>query len=251
VIFLRALLFNIAFYLWTAAYGIFGLPFMLAPRRRVMQFGTLWSTGCVKLAEWIVGLRWEVRGRENLPEGAAIIAMKHQSAWDTLILPVLFRDVAIVIKKELTWVPLYGWYAQRAGAIGIDRKAGAAALRRMIEPAKAAAAEGRPIAIFPEGTRTAVGSRLPYQPGVAALYRQLDLPLVPVAVNSGLFWGRRAFMKRPGRIVVDILPPIPPGRDRRQALAELEQRIETATAALVAEAGQGGAAPAASPRAAG
>src|SRR6185437_7916480 len=119
--------------------------------------------------------------------------------------------------------------------IGIDRSAGAAALKAMLAAAGRARDQGRPILIFPEGTRTAVGTRIPYQPGVAALYRQLRLPLVPVAVNSGLFWGRRRFIRRPGRIIVEILPALPPGSDRRAILRLLEERIEAATDRLVAE----------------
>ncbi|HZS81387.1 MAG TPA: lysophospholipid acyltransferase family protein [Stellaceae bacterium] len=232
----RALLFNIAFYLWTALVGILGLPLLLAPRRIIMRFGSLWSRGCLRILAWTVGLEHEVRGAETLPPGPVIIAMKHQSTWDTLALPVVFSDPAIVIKRELAWIPIYGWYALRAGAIPIDRGGGAGALKRMMTRARAAAEAARPIAIFPEGTRTAVGTRRPYQPGVAALYTQLALPLVPVAVNSGLFWGRRAFLKRPGRITIEILPAIAPGAPRRAVMAELEQRIEQATARLVAEA---------------
>jgi 1-acyl-sn-glycerol-3-phosphate acyltransferase len=231
----RATLFNLAFYLWTAGIGILGLPLLLAPRRWVMAFGTFWSAMTLRLLDWIVGLRHEVRGRENLPPGGCIVAMKHQSAWDTLALPVVIGDPATVLKRELMWIPLYGWYARRAGAIAVDRKAGAAALKRMVADAKTAAAMRRPIVIFPEGTRTAVGAPPDYQPGVAALYLQLGVPLVPVALNSGLFWGRRAFLKRPGRIVMEILPPIPPGLPRRQVMAELERRIEEKTAALIAE----------------
>jgi 1-acyl-sn-glycerol-3-phosphate acyltransferase len=162
--------------------------------------------------------------------------MKHQSAWDTLAVPVIFRDPVIVIKRELGWIPIYGWFARKAGMIPIDRGGGAQALKRMLAAAERAASQGRPILIFPEGTRTAVGERRPYHPGVAALYRQLGLPLVPVALDSGLFWGRREFLKRPGRITVEILPPIPPGRDRRAVIGELEQAIEGATARLVAAA---------------
>ncbi len=163
-------------------------------------------------------------------------ADEHQSSWDTVILPVLFRHPAIVIKHELAWLPIYGWYAVRAGGIPVDRGAGASALKHMLARAKRALAEDRPIAIFPEGTRTAVGARLPYHPGVAALYTQLNVPLVPVAVNSGVFWGRRSFVKRPGRIVLEILPAIAPGQPRRKVMVELETRIEAATARLVAEA---------------
>ena len=144
-----------------------------------------------------------------------------------------------MLKKELAWLPIYGWYAMRAGSIAVDRKAGATALKRMIAAARRAVAAGRPIVIFPEGTRTAVGARLPYQPGVAALYLQLGVPLVPVAVNSGLYWGRRAFLKRPGRIVLEVLPPIPPGLDRRTVMRLLEERIEVATERLVAEGKSG------------
>jgi 1-acyl-sn-glycerol-3-phosphate acyltransferase len=231
----RALLFNLGFYLWTLALGVLGLPVLLGPRRWSMALGRFWGRGVMLLLRGTVGLSWEVRGLERLPQGAAIVAMKHQSAWDTLALPLILPDPAVVLKRELLWIPLYGWYAGRASAIPIDRKAGPAALRGMVAAAKAPAKEGRHLLIFPEGTRTAVGQRRPYQPGVAALYRQLGLPLVPVAVNSGLFWGRRAFLKRPGRIVAEILPAIPPGLDRRAALAELERRIEDATARLVAE----------------
>jgi len=144
-------------------------------------------------------------------------------------------DPAVVLKRELLLLPFYGWYAARAGSIAIDRRAGAGALRGMVAAARPIAAEGRPIVIFPEGTRTAPGERLPYQPGVAALYRALALPLVPAAVNSGLFWGRRSFVKRPGRIVLEFLEPLPPGWSRRRLMSELEKRIETATAALMRE----------------
>jgi 1-acyl-sn-glycerol-3-phosphate acyltransferase len=232
---LRALLFNLAFYLWTGFMGVVGLPVLAAPRRVVMRFGRLWSAVTLKLLSATVGLTHELRGVEHLPAGGGIIAMKHQSAWDTLVLPVLFDDVAVVIKKELTLLPFYGWYVSRAGSIPVDRKGGASSLKRMVALAAAAAGEGRLVAIFPEGTRSAVDERRPYHPGVAALYGQLDLPLIPVAVNSGLYWGRRSFMKRPGRIIVEILPPFPPGMPRRKIMAEIENRIEEATARLVAE----------------
>jgi 1-acyl-sn-glycerol-3-phosphate acyltransferase len=236
MIYLRAFVFNVGFYLWTALSGLCATPLLLGPRRRVMWFGRLWAVGSLHLLRWTVGLTHEVRGIELLPKGPVIIAMKHQSAWDTLALPIVFDDPAIVIKRELAWLPIYGWYALRAGAIPVDRGGGASALKHMVARARKAAAEGRPIAIFPEGTRTAVGAKRPYHPGVAAFYTQLGLPLLPVAVNSGLFWSRRAFLKRPGRIIVEILPVIPPGLPRRAVMAELETRIEDATRLLVEEA---------------
>jgi 1-acyl-sn-glycerol-3-phosphate acyltransferase len=233
---LRALAFNIAFFGSTALLGVVGLPVLVMPRRIVMGFGRFWARCVLALLRAIVGLDGEIRGIEHLPPGACLIAMKHQSAWDTLILPVVLGDPAVVIKQELLWVPFYGWYAARAGSIAIDRRGGAAALRRMLATARRAAAAGRPIVIFPEGTRTAPGRHLTYQPGVAALYQALAVPLVPAAVNSGLYWGRRSFVKRPGRIVLSFLEPIPPGLSRREVMRELETRIEAATAALEREA---------------
>jgi len=227
---LRAFIFNLAFYLDTALLGIAGLPLLVAPRRLVSRFGRFWAQTILALLKLIVGLDGEIRGRERIPPGGCLIAMKHQSAWDTLILPPLLGDPAVVIKRELQWVPLYGWYATRAGSIFIDRKGGAGALRRMVADARRALAAGRPVVIFPQGTRTAPGQSAPYQPGVAALYQALGVPLVPAAVNSGLYWGRRAFMKRPGCIILEFLEPIPPGLPRRALMQTLETRIEDAIA---------------------
>lgn len=236
---LRAFAFNLTFFIGTVVFGIAGLPFLLTPRRTAMRFGRFWAQAVLWALKVTVGLDGDIRGRENIPAGACLIAMKHQSMWDTLMLPPLLGDPAVVIKRELQFVPFYGWYATRAGSIFIDRKGGAGALRRMIGDAKRAIAADRPVVIFPQGTRTAPGSPVsdaPYQPGIAALYRELEVLLVPVAVNSGLYWGRRAFMKRRGRIVAQFLEPIPPGLPRREVMATLEARIEAATAALEAEA---------------
>jgi 1-acyl-sn-glycerol-3-phosphate acyltransferase len=235
----RALLFNLVFWIGTLGFGIAGLPFLVTPRRVAMRFGRFWAQAVLFALKLIVGLDGEIRGRENIPPGPCLIAMKHQSMWDTLILPPLLGDPAVVIKRELQFVPFYGWYATRAGSLFVDRKGGAAALRRLVGAARRAIAMGRPVVIFPQGTRTAPGQpveRAPYQPGVAALYRELAVPLVPAAVNSGLFWGRRAFFKRPGGIVLQFLEPIPPGLPRRQVMETLEARIEDATAALEREA---------------
>jgi 1-acyl-sn-glycerol-3-phosphate acyltransferase len=236
---LRALLFNIVFWLGTLLFGIAGLPFLLTPRRTAMRFGRFWAQAVLAVLKAIVGLDGEVRGRDKIPGGGCLIAMKHQSMWDTLILPPLLGDPAVVIKRELRHVPFYGWYAARAGSIFIDRKGGAGALRRMVADARRAVAMGRPVVIFPQGTRTAPGlpaSRVPYQPGVAALYRELGVPLVPAAVNSGLYWGRRSFVKKPGRIILAFLEPIASDLPRAQMMSKLEARIEAATAALEQEA---------------
>ena len=235
MILLRSFAFQLVFWLWTAFLGLAALPLLLLPRRMVMAFGTFWSKGTLALLRLVAGLDFELRGIENLPAGAVIVAMKHQSAWDTFAAPVLFRDPAVVIKRELGWLPFYGWYALTAGSSAIDRAGRAGAVKLLIRAAEKAKAEGRPIVIFPEGTRSAVGERRPYLPGVAALYQFLGLPLVPVAVNSGLFWKRRSLIRRPGKVLVEILPAIPPGLDRHLVIEMLQSRIEDATAALVGE----------------
>lgn len=233
--FVRSLLFVFTFYLWTILLSVLAVPALLASQRTTMRISELWAIVSLWVLRLIVGLSYEVRGRNNLPKGPVIVALKHQSAWETIALWVLLENPAIVLKQSLARIPVFGWYMRRGQAIVIDRDAGPRALRPMVAAARSAVAQGRPIAIFPEGTRTPPGVRRPYQPGVAALYMHLGLPIVPVALNSGLFWGRRSFLKRSGKILVQFLPPIAPQLDRRHVMTELEHRIEDATAMLIAE----------------
>ncbi len=230
--FLRSAAFNVAFFAWTTLYSVAFMPALVMPRRAVLLVIRGWAGGVAWLLEHIVGLTSATRGVEHVPDGAAVVASKHQSAWDTIMFPRLLPDPVYVLKREIFYIPVFGWYAWRAGSIVVDRKGGAKALKRMIGDARAALAEGRQVVVFPEGTRVAPGRRRPYQPGIAAFYAQLGAPVVPVALNSGLFWGRRSFVKRPGRVVVQFLPPILPGLDRERFMAELEERIETACGAL-------------------
>jgi 1-acyl-sn-glycerol-3-phosphate acyltransferase len=228
MIFIRSLLFNVAFYLWTSVMFLLSLPALLLPAGAVWALGRVWVCGTMLLLRIFVGLTHEVRGLAHRLPGAALYAVKHQSAWDTLVFALLLDRPAIVLKQELLNLPLFGWYMRKCRMIPVDRKGRATALKRMAADARDRAAAGRPILIFPEGTRVAPGQRRPYQPGAAALYGALGLPVVPVALNSGLFWGRRSFHKLPGRIVVEFLPAIAPGLDRRIFMAELEAAIETA-----------------------
>jgi 1-acyl-sn-glycerol-3-phosphate acyltransferase len=231
---LRSLTFNLLFAIWTALIFVISLPTLLMPVGAVWTMGWLWVKGTMVLLAAIVGLRHRVIGSEHRVAGPAIYAAKHQSAWDTMIFRLLFDRPAYVLKRELIGVPLFGWYLRRLRMIAVDRKGGGGALKRMVAAAKAAGAEGRPIIIYPEGTRTAPGERRPYHPGIAALYLELGLPVVPVALDSGRFWGRRSFVKRPGCITLEFLPAIPPGQPRRVFMAELENRIETAAKRLAA-----------------
>ncbi|MBI1179554.1 MAG: 1-acyl-sn-glycerol-3-phosphate acyltransferase [Alphaproteobacteria bacterium] len=234
---IRSLLFNPLLWLWTAVM-VFGCsPLLLGPGRWSMAAQNVWAAGTAALIRHVLGIRCEVRGRENLPEGPMIVASKHQSAYETVVFHQLLHDPGIVLKKELLAIPLYGWFSRRMGMIPIDRGGSARAMRVMLRAAEKVLAQGRPILIFPEGTRSTPGQPPRYHAGVAGLYRHLGVPVVPVALNSGLLWGRRALVKRPGTVVFQYLPPIQPGLDRHAFMAELELRIETATAALLAEAG--------------
>ncbi|MFC3230033.1 lysophospholipid acyltransferase family protein [Marinibaculum pumilum] len=233
---LRALLFNLCFYLSTAGFCIAYLPLLWSDRRILVRGMDRWNRLVNWLLRRIVGLRHEVRGLEHLPAGPCIVAAKHQSAWDTMMFHSLLDDPALVMKKELLRIPLYGTYARRVGMIPVDRSAGATALRDMLRVARACADAGRPIVIFPEGTRVAPGERRRLQAGIAALYDRLDLPVVPVALNSGLFWGRKAFMKRPGTILMEFLPPIPAGLKRPEFIALLEAAIQDGSDRLAMEA---------------
>ncbi len=234
---IRSALFNLLMYVVSAIDCIVLLPLLLGPMRWAQAAGVIWSTMVLFVLRLTCGLGHRVVGRENLPAGPCIVAPKHQSTWETLALYALVERRVAVLKRELTWIPLFGWYLLRAGCIAIDRKAGPKALREMLKQARHLAdTHAARIVIFPEGTRTPVGASAPYHPGIAALYSHLNLPVVPVALNSGVFWGRRRFIKWPGTITVEFLEPIPPGLKREVFMAILRQRLEDATARLVAEA---------------
>ena len=232
---LRSLLFNGLFFGFTALHALWMAPRILFGANVKSQV-IGWAGGVLWLLEHVAGITYVLRGVENIPDGGVLIASKHQSAWDTMMFHRFVSHSIYVTKQEVTHIPLYGAVAKSIGSIAIDRRGGATALKGLIRDCRAAIEGGHQVIIFPEGTRTAPGTRLPYQPGVAAIYNQLDVAVVPVALNSGLFWGRRSFYKRPGRIIVEFLTPIQPGLDRKVFLAELERRVEDATIALIAEA---------------
>jgi len=231
---LRSALFNLLFLVGTAMAAVLALPLLFAPPRAMIAYVRGWARLVVGTLRLVCGIRVEVTGLDRVPPGRAIIAAKHQSAFDTVVWLTLLPAPVYVMKKELLSIPVWGWLARRCGHVPVDRKAAAAALRGMVRAAGAALAAGRPVVIFPEGTRSAPGQRLPYQPGVAALAVATGAPVVPVATDSGLSWGRRAFQKRPGVIHVSILAPLPSGLRREALMARLEDAIETETTRLIA-----------------
>jgi 1-acyl-sn-glycerol-3-phosphate acyltransferase len=208
---------------------------MLFPRKVLFRAVQLWARSNLWLLKAIAGIDVEFRGRHNIPPGGLLVASKHQSLWETFALLTVFDDPAFVLKRELMWLPLFGWLAWKAGMVPVNRGAGSAALSDMNERARGEARRGRQILIFPEGTRRAPGAEPAYKFGIAHLYGNLDFPCLPVALNSGLFWPRRRFIRRPGTIVVEFLEPIPPGLPRKEFMEELQARIETATDRLIAE----------------
>ncbi len=235
---IRSAVYHTLFTVWTLFLGIAFIPLLLAPRIVAQRAARIWVHGALIFQRLILGLTYEIRGRENLPSGAAVIAAKHQSAWETLIFHALLPDTVFVLKKSLLWLPVIGWYLLKTGQVAIDRKAGMKALGVMARAARIALARGSQVVIFPEGHRQPPGVTGPYLPGVAMLYGEGggNVPIIPVALNSGLFWPRNAFRRRPGRIVMQILPPMPQGLDRRAFMTGLKDRIEAATRALEAEA---------------
>ena len=232
MILVRALAFQIAFWIWSATINLAWLPSLLMSPMATVRGQTIWAKGVMVLLRLLAGVRYEIRGREHIPPGPVIIAAKHQSAWDTMIFHIIAHDPAIVMKAELLHIPIYGWYCRHSRMIPIDRDTGSKAIRTMVDAAKAAAAEERPIVIFPQGTRVAPEATAPYLPGIAALYRQLGVPVVPVALNSGVFWPRRSIRRKPGTIVLEYLPPIEPGLKRKEFMARLEGAIEPAARRL-------------------
>ena len=234
---LRSLIFNIYFYLLFTIMALLGLPLLALPRRKTYDYGRLWTRLVLFGLKTICGLDYGIRDLQNLPQGPCLIACKHQSAWETLVLPMLvLYGPSCVLKKELLNLPFFGWYLRHTQHIPIDRSGGAKALKEMIAKAKKAAADRRAIVIFPEGTRTEPGEKVDYHVGVAALYKALALPVVPVALNSGHFWGPQAFLKYPGEITLQFLPPIAPGLPREDFMTKLQDTIEAASDKLAQEA---------------
>ncbi len=237
MIFIRSLLFHICFFIWTAFWALALMWMLLIPRRAMVWIITQFFRSYMLFERGILGLHYEVKGLENLPQGPCIIAMKHQSAYETLKLHHLFGDVAVILKRELMFIPFWGWYQAKAGMIPVDRGAKGVAMTSMLNGARKVVAQGRRIVIFPQGTRIKPGAIRPYKSGVAVMYDELKLPIVPVAMNAGVFWPRHGFLVRPGTVTFEILPPIMPGLTRDEALKQLEAVVETASDRLVQQAG--------------
>jgi 1-acyl-sn-glycerol-3-phosphate acyltransferase len=234
--YLRSGLFNLLFFFWTAIVVLLlwiTMPLSAPKFRNVIS---IWPKGCFALLK-IIGVTFEVRGLNNIPSFPVLFAVKHQSVWETIFFLWHHKDNAYVMKSELSRIPFWGWYMKKSGHILVDRTGGTKSMRTMIRKTKEFIKNNRSIVIFPEGTRIPSGEIGKFHPGVAAIYSQLNITVVPVAVNSGIFWPRREFAKNPGKIIIEFLPPIKPGIDRKSFMLELQSQIKIATEQLEKEAG--------------
>ena len=236
---LRSIVFWLVTTVFTLAIAIAGLATLPFHRDVTYRWCVFWARGLLWLMRAICGLDMRVAGGGSVPSGPVIFALKHQSAWETIAFPALAPPISGVLKRELLVIPVYGWYMRRLGMVPIDRSAGGGAIRELLRRAKSETTRGRSIMIMPEGTRLPPGRSGRYHPGVAALYAHLGLTVVPVALNSGLYWGRKSLLLRPGTVTMEYLEPIASGLERKAFMALLQERIETASERLRLEALKG------------
>ena len=232
-IFLRSLAYNVLFYMLLVFWNVVAIPTFLMPPRAFMAVAKAWARSSVWLMRVVCNTRLEVRGREKIPEGPLIVASKHQSMWETFALMQFFDAPLFIYKRELAWIPFFGWYLMKSGMSGVDRGGGMRSLMDMARRAPKEIRSGRQLIIFPEGTRTPVGAPPDYMTGVGQIYANSGVPCQPVALNSGLFWPRRTFMRYPGTLVVEFLDPLPAGLNRKEFIVRIATVIEAATNRLV------------------
>lgn len=237
---LRNLIFRICLLIYISLALVGMIWILLIPKKYSLMVGEAFLKGVSFLETTILGLRYRIEGTENLPtDGSYLVAMKHYSAYETLKLHLIFKDPAIIFKKELLFIPFWGWYAAKAKMVAVDRQAKGSAIKSIIDGANRVIPEGRPIVIFPQGTRvklTDTPADKPYKQGIIRLYEATNLPLVPVAINSGVFWPKKGLKKGPGTITFKILPAIPPGKNGDEVMKIIKDQIETKSNILVEDA---------------
>jgi len=233
LIIVRSIAFNILFYLNTAFWLVIALPTFFMPYQAIIEIARTWGKVNLFLLRVVAGIKIEIRGLEKIPSGPILVASKHQSAWETFALIPLFRSPVFIVKRELEWIPIFGWLMIKGRMVPVDRSAGSQAMTLMTERARIELADNRQLIIFPEGTRRPAGAEPRYKFGVAQLYAAEGVPCVPIALNSGLFWPRRSIRRIPGTVVLEILDPIMPGMDKQAFFERLQNDIETANARLI------------------
>jgi 1-acyl-sn-glycerol-3-phosphate acyltransferase len=234
VLVIRSVVFNVLFYLNLLMHFIAAIPTLAMPRWGIIAVARFWARTNLWLLRMVCGIRVEFRGVEKIPPGPLLVSSKHQSLWETFALLLILPDPAYIMKRELMWIPFFGWYTWKAGMIPVDRSRGSQALAEMNACARREAERNRQIIIFPEGTRRPPGAEPKYKYGVVHLYAEMGVPCLPIALNSGLFWPRRSIRRYPGTIRVEVLDPIPPGLGKDEFFERLQGEVEAATARLVA-----------------
>jgi len=229
---LRSLLFSILFYVFFAVSAVAATAISLISPRSLPPFARFWSRTWLAMYRTICGVTYEVRGTENIPHGGCLLAVKHQSVWDTCALFAIFDRPVFVLKSELMFIPFFGWALARLGCIPVKRGTGKSALDNMVRGTRVALSQNKQVVIFPEGTRTMIGQAPNYKSGISHLYAVLEVTCIPVALNSGALWPRRSFLRPPGIISLEVLAPIPPGLDRKEMFDLLVSKIEDASARL-------------------
>jgi 1-acyl-sn-glycerol-3-phosphate acyltransferase len=232
-IFLRSLVFNVLFYLVLVILSIVAIPTLVMPRAALMTMAYWWANSSLFLMRVVCNIRVEFRGVEKIPKGPLLVASKHQSMWETFALLRFFERPLFILKRELTWIPVFGQFLKKAGMISVERGGGPRSIAKTLRRAAFEVRRGGQLVIFPEGTRRPVGAPPHYKAGVAQIYAESGVPCLPVALNSGLFWPRRTFMRYPGTLVVEFLDPLPPGLARDEFLARIRRDIEDATDRIV------------------
>jgi 1-acyl-sn-glycerol-3-phosphate acyltransferase len=234
VLVIRSVVFNVLFYLNLLVHFVAAIPTLAMPRWGILAVARFWARTNLWLLRTVCGTKVEFRGAEKIPPGPLLVSSKHQSLWETFALLLILPDPAYIMKRELMWIPFFGWYTWKAGMIPVDRSRGSQALAEMNACARREAQRNRQIIIFPEGTRRPPGAEPKYKYGVVHLYAEMGVPCLPVALNSGLFWPRRSIRRYPGTIRVEVLDPILPGLAKDEFFTRLQTEVETATARLVA-----------------
>ncbi len=234
----RALLMMVALYASLLVWMTVGLIVLILPRWFAMKLARSWGLYFVWLSRTVGGINVEFRGRENIPPGPLLVAIKHQSMWETFMLLGMFDDPCFIMKRELAFIPLFGWFIYKMRNVPINRKDGARALIKLTRAANREihADGGRQILVFPEGTRRPPGAPRAYKFGIAKLYEGLNVPCLPIGLNTGMFWPRQSLHMKPGTIIIDILPPIPPGLDRNEFFQQVQDQIEASSNRLMVEA---------------
>lgn len=238
IVFIRSLIFNILFYPTLLAFLIFTSIFgwVIPNKLLCSMWNDCFLPFLLKMLDIVCGLKFEIRGEEYIAKNGAVYASKHESAVETYFLSSIIKnDSTFIFKKELTYIPFFGWAVAAYGSIPVDRSGGGTALRKMLDVVKTFIKKKRSIIIFPEGTRTKIGKTTEYKPGVAFIYQNTDAPVIPVALNTGFFWQKRSFLRYPGKIIIEFMPPIEKKLDKRAFIERLKNTIEAKCTELNAE----------------